>query len=261
MRQRECRRHYRLLALPTASYMAAVDFAALGQIDPVENLAKEHVYLFSGTDDPVVKQSVMDSVRDFYNLALVPATNLEYVNNIAAGHAFISANTGNLCAATASPYVNQCTLGSGLYDQPAGILTQIYGTLKAKAPTPSAKPVPFDQAEFAASVAGMADTGYVYIPASCQSPAGKGCAVHVVFHGCQQWAGDVGDYVYSKLGYNEWADTNNIIVLYPQVDPTAFSANPQGCWDWWGYTGVNFQTQSGLQLSAVHDMVTRLTGQ
>jgi poly(3-hydroxybutyrate) depolymerase len=78
----------------------------------------------------------------------------------------------------------------------------------------------------------MAHTGYVYVPASCQSTAGKGCVVHVVFHGCRQVAGDVGDYVYSKLGYNGWADTNNIIVLYPQVDPTASSVNPQGCWDW-----------------------------
>ncbi|MBV8360056.1 MAG: depolymerase [Deltaproteobacteria bacterium] len=247
--------------LAAASYDAAVDFAALGQIDPVGNLAKEHVYLFSGTDDPVVKQSVMDSVRDFYNLAHIPATNLVYVNNVAAGHAFISANAGNLCATTASPYVNQCTVGSGLYDQPAAILTQIYGTLKAKAPAPSAKPIAFDQAEFAASAADMAQTGYVYIPASCQSTAGKGCAVHVVFHGCQQGASEVGDYVYSKLGYNEWADTNNIIVLYPQIDPSAFSANPQGCWDWWGYTGLNFQTQSGVQLSAVRAMVNRLTGQ
>jgi poly(3-hydroxybutyrate) depolymerase len=203
----------------------------------------------------------MDSVRDFYNLAHVPASNLVYVNNVAAGHAFISANAGNLCATTESPYVNECTVGSGLYDQPAAILIQIYGTLRAKAPTPSAKPLAFDQAEFAAPLAGMAHTGYVYIPASCQITAGKGCAVHIVFHGCQQGAGEVNDYVYSKLGYNEWADTNNIIVLYPQIDPTAFSANPQGCWDWWGYTSPNFQTQSGVQLSAVRAMVNRLTGQ
>lgn len=47
------------------------------------------------------------------------------------------------------------------------------------------------------------------IPASCQSTS-KGCAVHVVFHGCQQGAGEVGDYVYSKLGHNEWDDTNNM---------------------------------------------------
>jgi predicted esterase len=63
------------IPLGSASYQAARGFAAIGQIDPVENLAKSKVYLFSGTNDPVVKQSVMDSVRDFYTLANVPAAN------------------------------------------------------------------------------------------------------------------------------------------------------------------------------------------
>jgi poly(3-hydroxybutyrate) depolymerase len=30
---------------------------------------------------------------------------------------------------------------------------------------------------------------------------------------------------------NEWADTNNIIVLYPQAVPSY--GNDYGCWDWW----------------------------
>src|SRR5262245_47278851 len=38
-----------------ASYEAAQGFAFLGQIDPVDHLAAQKVYLFSGTADPVVK--------------------------------------------------------------------------------------------------------------------------------------------------------------------------------------------------------------
>ena len=72
---------------------------------------------------------------------------------------------------------------------------------------------------------------------------------------------EVGDDVYGKTGYNEWADTNSIVVLYPQLDSTEIPANPEGCWDWWGYTGLNFQTQSGQQLSATRAMVQRLTKQ
>lgn len=247
--------------LGAASYGAAVGFATIGQIDPVANLAKGRIYLFSGTDDPVVKQSVMDGVRDFYTAAGVPAANLVYVNTMAAGHAFISPQAGNLCATTATPFVNECTVGPGLYDQPGAILGQIYGTLSAKAKQPSPQPTPFDQGEFTGALAGMAATGYLYVPAACKTSQGAGCAVHVVFHGCQQGAGEVTDYVYNKLGYNEWADTNNLIVLYPQIDPGFFPVNPQGCWDWWGYTGLNFQTQSGAQLSALRSMVKRLTGQ
>lgn len=100
--------------LPAASHNAAVDFGAVGQIDPVENLAKEHVYLFSGTDDPVVKDVEIAHRIHHGLLDHVTATNLLYVNNVAAGHAFISANAGNLWATTASPYVKEYRVGSGL---------------------------------------------------------------------------------------------------------------------------------------------------
>ncbi len=239
----------------------ARNLAALGKIDAVDNLAKSKVYLFSGTADTVVKQTAMDAVRDFYTLAAVPAANLVYVNNFAAGHAFISPSFGNLCATTASPFVNECDAGTDAnYDQPGAILTHIYGPLAAKVPAPSENLVAFDQTEFTSSVAGMAATGYLYTPTSCQKAKGKNCVVHVVFHGCQQGAGEVGNAVYSKTGYNQWAESNGIVVLYPQLDPTDFPLNPQGCWDWWGYSGLDFATRSGAQLSAVHVMVQRLTG-
>ncbi|WP_235580933.1 hypothetical protein [Pseudorhodoferax sp. Leaf265] len=36
-------------------------------------------------------------------------------------------------------------------------------------------------------------------------------------------------------GFNRWADTNRLIVLYPQVARSGASPfNPKGCWDWWG---------------------------
>ena len=41
-------------------------------------------------------------------------------------------------------------------------------------------------------------------------------------------------------GYNEVADLNNIIILYPQTQPSIMNGNPNGCFDWWGYAGNNF---------------------
>lgn len=35
----------------------------------------------------------------------------------------------------------------------------------------------------------MNDTGYVYVPTSCQS--GEKCKVHVAFHGCQMTLDDI----------------------------------------------------------------------
>ena len=37
-----------------------------------------------------------------------------------------------------------------------------------------------------------------------------------------------------NAGYNEVGELNNIIILYPQAIATV--SNPNGCWDWWGYT-------------------------
>ncbi len=253
-----CMLGFPLPPLASLSKDAAVGFAALGQIDAVANIARTKVYLFSGTEDGIVATSVMDSLRDFYALLGVKKSDMLYVHTIHAGHAFISANGGNACDATETPFVNACRSQGVLYDQPQAILTQIYGTLTPKAQTLSSAPAAFDQSAFASPFAGLASNGYVYVPRSCKAPGSK-CAVHVVFHGCAQGAGEVQDAVYGKLGYNEWADSNGIIVLYPQLDPTGIPSNIAGCWDWTGYTGPDFQVQSGKQLAAVHAMVAQLT--
>jgi poly(3-hydroxybutyrate) depolymerase len=200
----------------------------------------------------------MDSVRDFYALMGVQKSDMLYLHTVHAGHAFISANGGSACDTTAAPFVNACRYKGALYDQPQAILTQIYGTLKPKAQALSSATVAFNQSAFASPLAGLASTGYVYVPVSCQA-SGSQCAVHVVFHGCGQGAGEVQDAVYGKLGYNAWADSNGIIVLYPQVDPTGIPSNIAGCWDWTGYTGLDFQVQTGKQLAALHAMVLQLT--
>lgn len=250
-----------------ASYAAAQGFAALGLIDPATNLANQKIYMFSGTNDQTVKQTVMNATYDFFQAA---HASVQYVRQYPAGHAFISPKSGNDCATTATPYVDQCPVadaGSTIpvvnYDQPNAILTRIYGPLKSQPASLSSKPVPFDQTEFispiTSAMSSMAGTGYVYIPAACAK--GGHCAVHVVFHGCEQGAAIVHDAVYGKVGYNTWADTNGIIVLYPQAIVSSFiPENPKGCWDWWGYSGLDFQVQSGVQLSAVRAMVARLSG-
>ena len=58
--------------------------------------------------------------------------------------------------------------------------------------------------------------------------------------------GYVGSEYVDDSGYNAWADTNDLIVLYPQTtasfsDPT----NPNGCWDWWGFSGSNYPYKVG----------------
>ncbi len=242
-----------------ASYDKAVDFAKRGKIDSLDHLVSSKVYLFSGTKDKTVYPAVVDAVRDFYALAGLPPANLVYVNDYPAGHAFLSPSFGNDCPTSQSPFINQCTVlgGTSRYDQPQAILSHIYGALQPQAATLSSQPEPFDQSEFGRQ-SGLDETGYVYIPQTCRAADAK-CAVHVVFHGCKQNAATVGNDVYAKVGYNPWADTNGVIVLYPQVKAAVMQGNPNGCWDWWGYTGADFPLKSGPQMTAINAMITRLT--
>jgi poly(3-hydroxybutyrate) depolymerase len=111
----------------------------------------------------------------------------------------------------------------------------------------------------------MDDEGLVYIPLACRA---GGCRVHVAFHGCLQGRSQIGEQFAREGGYNRWADTNRLIVLYPQAIarwgwgpwpwPTSFVYNPNGCWDWWGYTGATYATRYGPQVRAVDAMLERL---
>ena len=80
------------------------------------------------------------------------------------------------------------------------------------------------------------------------------CRLHVAYHGCGQAAQLINSTFSMHAGYNEWAEANAILVLYPQVISNAV-LNPKGCWDWWGYTGPQFASRLGLQLSTVRRMV------
>ena len=59
-----------------------------------------------------------------------------------------------------------------------------------------------------------------------------------------------------QTGFAELADANRLIILFPQVASSA--VNPQGCWDWWGYTDLDYLGKDAPQISALWKMVERL---
>lgn len=225
------------------------DWAAGNLIDPVSNLHTSKLYLFSGTADKTVNPAVMNDLQAYY-LSFVPAVNTFYKNTVASGHAMITDDFGSNCATTASPFINDCD-----FDLAGDMLKHLHGRLNARNNgTLSGSLTEFDQRAFV-SGHGMAATGWVYVPQACA--AGKTtCKLHVVFHGCKQNTATVDRLFVRNAGYNRWADTNNIVVLYPQTSNDA----PNGCWDWWGYDSANFAKKSGPQIASVKAMVTRLSG-
>ena len=233
-------------------------------IDHKAGVAQQKIFLFVGNNDTTVGPNPMNAVQTQYSANGVAAADLEYVKRAGTAHVFptdFDSSGNNACNASASPYISNCG-----YDGAKAALTQFYGPLNARNDAPSAANyIEFDQTAFTGN-AGMAATGWAYVPASCAS--GTTCRVHVALHGCQQNYATVGDKFIKNTGYSRWADTNRIVVLFPQtrVDntrhPTSASgslANANGCWDWIGWYGSNFAQRAGSQQAAIKAMVDRLS--
>jgi poly(3-hydroxybutyrate) depolymerase len=112
----------------------------------------------------------------------------------------------------------------------------------------------FDQQAFAKPADGLADEGIVYVPLACASQ--PGCRVHIALHGCEQSRETVGDDFIKESGYAQVADTNRFVILFPQIKANAI--NPQGCWDWWGYTDLDYLGKDAPQIAAIWSMVEQL---
>lgn len=234
------------------------------QNDNKSNVANQKIYMFVGSSDTTVGPNPMNALRTQYTNNGVPAANVSYVQRASTAHVFptdFDSTGNNACGTTASPYVSNCG-----YDGAKAMFEHFYGTLNARnnAPT-AANYIEFNQTEFTNNP-GMAATGWVYVPAACA--AGTQCKLHVALHGCQQGYATIGDKFVKNTGYSRWADTNNIIVLFPQakVDNTSRSTsasgslpNPNGCWDWIGWYGSNFAQKAGTQVTALKAMVDRVS--
>lgn len=237
------------------AFRLAARFAAEGKIDPVAGLKRQRVYIFSGANDRTVKTRVVNETAAFYRAAGLAPDQILYERNPDAGHSIVTANPDDLpCSAEEPPYINNC----GFY-QSQVLLRHIYPAMKA-APAPGplrGRLLRFDQSEFLQGTRTSMDAvAWVYIPAACEQAR---CAVHVAFHGCQQGRTKIGDRFYSGAGYNEFADTNQMIVLYPQAHAGDLPPNPRGCWDFWGYSAANsFFTHEGPQMRTVMAMLARL---
>ena len=232
-------------------------------IDNKANVANQKVYMFVGNSDYTVGPNPMNGVQTQYTNNGVPSANLDYIKRDSTAHVFptdFDSTGNNACSSSASPYISNCG-----YDGAKAALTKFYGTLNARNNAPAAANyIEFDQTAFTSNI-GMAANGWVYVPASCAS--GTQCKLHVALHGCQQNYATIGDKFVKNTGYTRWADTNDVVVLFPQtrVDSTSHStaasgslANSNGCWDWIGWYGSNFAQKAGTQMAAIKAMVDRV---
>ena len=262
-----------------SSYRKIVEkLAANGWIDQPSNLARARIYFFTGGSDNIVSPETVEKGRDLYLKLGVPAGNIVFEDRSGpaahAGHSWVTLAYGSSCSANAAPYINDC-----FYDQAGAELKAIYGAeLAPPAGKPAGRMVAFDQTEFvpgkAAAANGLAKTGYLYTPKACEPGAAQPCRLQVALHGCGQSAEVRGNVFTTRIGLNEWADANRIIVLYPQAHATTVAElpsslwltgtqniNPGGCWNWWGFSGdAQYLTKKGAQIDAIWRMIQRLEG-
>jgi poly(3-hydroxybutyrate) depolymerase len=247
--------------------------AASGEIDSTDHLGRQKIYLFHGYNDSKVSRSVTDAAASFYRHYLGDAHhgNLFYQTALGAGHSLVVVDEPgfsrlNGCKDNDSPYIDQCG-----YDQAGVILQHIYGALNPpNRGQLTGQIMPFSQSIYSRphipGALSLGDTGYVFVPKDCED--GQRCRVHIALHGCNQDVGHIDRLFVERTGYNSWADTNRVIVLYPQTDSISLFPffpflpfNPDACWDWWSYVDHQdtYVTKSGSQINVIKAMLDKLT--
>ncbi|MBE1162606.1 extracellular catalytic domain type 2 short-chain-length polyhydroxyalkanoate depolymerase [Dyella acidiphila] len=232
---------------PVALLATAKQRAAAGQIGPLQDLAHGRVYLLHGTADTVVAPAVAEAAAHFYQ-ALHDEPGMSGLQVVDDGQRAFSHNlplaaSGDDCGKSVSPYLGHCG-----FDAAGAIFTQMFGAAPhAAAAQAQGELRRFDQDALrqGGKDALLATTGYLYVPPACA--AGKPCGLLVAFHGCKQNAEAVGQAFVKDAGFNRWADVYNVAILYPQTRASFAPLNPQACWDWWGYSGSDYDTRHGVQ--------------
>lgn len=237
------------------------NFQKQGLIAPKSTMQNDKVWLLHGSLDTRIIRPVNNALYAQYQ-QIVSSDNVHYVTDQAFAHLMPTRSNGGDCKRSESPFIGNCK-----FDAAGEILQYIHGTLQTplnnEQTAAAGKLITFEQASLAKldstqiNDAGMHKNGFAYVPKSCNE--GQDCTVHISFHGCNQSIDNVNNKYASLSGFNNWAASNHIIVLYPQVEKSSFMPmNPQACWDWWGYTSADYANKNGKQIKVVYSMLENL---
>lgn len=241
-----------------------------GLIDPVADVASDRILTVSGAKDTLVPPLIADQLSAFYSALGVPPSSLSAVRLANAAHTMPTRDYGVACDKETEPYIGNCA-----YDSAGQILSWIYGAMHPPGNAPAGKFIQFDQRSYIPADrrgwfgwrTGLDATAWAYVPDTCAK--GEKCRVHIALHGCKQGQSYLpttpppggglynGTLFVKNVGYDRWADNNRLVILYPQAVSIPF-LNPNGCWDWWGYTGDDYATKNGVQIRTLRAMIDAL---
>lgn len=217
------------------------------RLAPLSGLDGDTVWVQHGQKDTIVAAAVTEA-----SAALYERLGLDVVRDFDRPYAHLlpTAAAGGDCATAAPPYIAGCG-----FDAAGEAFRALYGVEAQFPPAPTGTLRTFDQAAYAESNPG-GDLGYLYVPKDCAD--GARCGLHIALHGCEQSAEQIGDLYAREGGFNRWADLARVVVLYPQAKSSLMPLNPKACWDWWGYTGADYDTRDGAQLVWIAEMAAAL---
>jgi len=122
--------------------------------------------------------------------------------------------------------------------------------------------VTFDQRPYAALAgsAGLAATGWMYVPEACATGAANACRLHVVFHGCKQAdRSSVTASCGAPATSSGRGQPHRPAVPAGREEPAA--AQRLRLLGLVGYEGEDYATHDGRQIRAVRAMVADLLGE
>lgn len=237
--------------LPVDQFTAHIKAGAEAGIlaDPA-NLADDRVYMFHGTQDTKVSSLVHGATAELY-AGFIPEDQIRQVNDVEAGHVFPALDSESHCTEMVAPFVGDCD-----YDGAGELLSHLYPGLKA--PENETLTELREVTLPGADDADLLETAYLYVPADCAA-GDQTCALHLVLHGCAQSAETIGTDFIQRSGYLPWAEANDIVLAFPQVEKSLVAPiNPHACWDWWGYTGDDYANRNGKQMAVVAGWINNL---
>src|SRR5690606_17433388 len=109
----------RAWGIPDPEWLAsrAGQLAAKERIDPIASVRPDRIYLFTGREDRTVVPAIVAAARDFYRALGVGDQNISYVDDLPAGHGFVTEDEGLACDESSSPYIVDCN-----YDMAGALL-------------------------------------------------------------------------------------------------------------------------------------------
>lgn len=241
---------------PDVAELAAVvrQRADDSKIAPLAGMKGDRIFVFHGSADSTVVPQIGASTEALYRLLGQSGNDLDVQVDFthALPHVLSTAGEGGECMEPTAPFVAACGVDT------AGLVFQHWlGDQVEPATDATGALSRFQQRELLPDEVDplLADEGYVFVPPQCEQ--GR-CGLLVAFHGCDQNVDKVGEAFVAGAGFNGWAQGNDVVVLYPQTRASFAPLNPKACWDWWGYSGADYDTREGVQMQWLDAALRRL---